>query len=101
MKIENLTNPVSGLGQTPKVNKDKGFKELLSESLQQSSSLGTDKATVSGSAQTMAKAMEALNTSSDVRDTQVEALKSQILNGNYHIDYDELAKKLSSMTWFS
>jgi flagellar biosynthesis anti-sigma factor FlgM len=101
MKIENSTNSINGLGQTPKVNKSKGFKELLSDSLQQTSSLGTDKATVSGSAQTMAKAMEALNETSDVRETQIEALKSQILSGNYHIDYDELAKQLSSMTWFS
>ncbi|MCE1252995.1 MAG: flagellar biosynthesis anti-sigma factor FlgM [Anaerolineae bacterium] len=100
MKIDNFPNSVNGLGQTPKVNKSKGFKELFSESLQKSS-LGTDKATVSESAQTMAKAMGALSETSDVRDAQIEALKAQILNGNYHIDYDELAKKLSSMTWFS
>ena len=101
MKIDNLPNSVNGLGQTPKVNKGKGFKELFSESLQSSSSLGSDKATVSEGAQTMAKAMGALSDTSDVRDTQIEALRAQILSGNYHIDYDELAKKLSSMTWFS
>jgi flagellar biosynthesis anti-sigma factor FlgM len=100
MKIDILSNSVNGVGQTPKTNKNKGFKELLSETVQKSS-LGQDKATVSSSAQTMAKAVGTLNETPDVRESQVAMLRSQIMNGNYHIDYDELAKRLSSMTWFS
>jgi anti-sigma28 factor (negative regulator of flagellin synthesis) len=49
----------------------------------------------------MAKAMGTLNETTDVRESQIAALRSQILNGNYHINYDELAKRLSSMSWFS
>ena len=100
MKIEFISNPVNDVGQTPKANKNKGFKELLSETIQKGE-LGQDKATVSGGAQTMAKAMGSLNETSDVRESQVAMLKSQILSGNYHIDYDELAKRLSSLSWFS
>jgi flagellar biosynthesis anti-sigma factor FlgM len=100
MKIENFGVPVNGVGQTPKVNKGKGFKELLSDSLTKTD-LGKDKATVSENAQTMAKALNTLNDASDVRDTQIAMLKKQILSGNYTIDYEELAKKLSSINWFS
>ena len=100
MKIDYLSNPVNGVGQTPKTNKSKGFKELLSETVQKGD-LGQDKATVSGGAQTMAKAMGSLNETSDVRTSQIAMLKSQIDSGNYHIDYEELAKRLSSLTWFS
>jgi flagellar biosynthesis anti-sigma factor FlgM len=100
MKIEYLSNPVNGVGQTPKSNKSKGFKELLSETVQKSE-LGQDKATVSGGAQTMAKAMGSLNETSDVRESQIAMLRAQIDSGNYHIDYEELSKRLSSLTWFS
>jgi flagellar biosynthesis anti-sigma factor FlgM len=100
MKIDYLSNPVNGVGQTPKANKNKGFKELLSETVQKGD-LGQDKATVSGGAQTMAKAMGSLNETSDVRTAQVAALKTQIESGNYHIDYEALAKRLSSLSWFS
>ena len=100
MKIDYLSNSVNGVGQTPKANKNKGFKELLSETVQKGS-LGQDKSTVSSSAQTMAKAMGSLNETPDVRESQIAMLRSQILSGNYHIDYEELAKRLSSMSWFS
>ena len=100
MKIENINNPVNGLGQTPKIEKNKGFKEVLANTLSKADQ-SQDKATVSESAQTVAKAVGTLNDTSDVRESQIAMLKSQILNGNYHIDYDGLAKKLSSMTWFS
>jgi flagellar biosynthesis anti-sigma factor FlgM len=100
MKIDLLSSPVNGVGQTPKTEKNKGFKELLSETVQKSS-MGQDKATVSSGAQTMAKAMGTLNETTDVRESQVTMIKSQIMNGNYHVDYDELAKRLSSMVWFS
>lgn len=100
MKIENIGTPVSGIGQTSKANKSKGFKEVLSDALSISNG-NVDKASVSENAQTMAKALENLNGSSDIRESQIEMIRSQILNGNYHIDYEELAKKLSSLTWFS
>jgi flagellar biosynthesis anti-sigma factor FlgM len=100
MKIENYGSPVNGLGQTPKVNKSKGFKDVLSDALSLTSS-NQDQANVSEDAQTMAKALDNLNGSSDVRETQIDMIRSQILSGNYHIDYEGLAKKISSLTWFS
>jgi len=100
MKIDYLSNPVNGVGQTPKTNKNKGFKELLTETVQKGD-LGQDKSSVSSGAQTMAKAMGSLNGTSDVREAQIASLKSQIESGNYQINYEELSKRLSSLSWFS
>jgi len=91
MKIENSynVNRVDGVAKKERVSNRNSMvnnNEIAS----------VDNTTVSGGAQIMAKAMETLKDIPEVREEQIASIRAQILNGQYAIRFDELARKLSS-----
>jgi negative regulator of flagellin synthesis FlgM len=56
-----------------------------------------DHATLSDQAQLLSKALKTMEGTPEVRMEKVEALRNQILDGQYQINYDALAKKMSGL----
>ncbi|HEX7555303.1 MAG TPA: flagellar biosynthesis anti-sigma factor FlgM, partial [Leptolinea sp.] len=56
-----------------------------------------DHAILSDQAQLLSKALSKMEGTPEVRMEKVEALRSQILNGQYKVNYEELAKKMSGL----
>jgi len=91
MKIENSINinRVEGVAKKGKVTNG-------SHSVTSSEGAKGDNTKVSGGAQILAKAMESYKDIPEIREEQIEAIRAQILNGQYPIRFDELAKKLAA-----
>jgi negative regulator of flagellin synthesis FlgM len=92
MKIDdiNQVNQVGGVSPKGRVNRQAPAKAAEKSG---------DRATVSGDAQIMAKAMENLKDMPDVREAKLEEIRAQILSGQYKIRHEELAKLLSSSSY--
>jgi flagellar biosynthesis anti-sigma factor FlgM len=90
MKIENgfNVNRVEGVSKKGRVSS--------SNSAKVDEKFTVDRATVSGGAQIMAKAMDNLKDVPEIREERIESIRAQILNGQYAVRFDELAKKLAS-----
>ena len=86
MKITNNLPPVGPTDLTPAGRTTSGRPVK---------SAGTDKATLSEGGQLLAKAMNTLKETPDVRQERVEELHSQIISGQYQINYDELARRVT------
>lgn len=56
-----------------------------------------DIAHLSEEAQLLSKAFSSLEGTPDVREEKIASLRSQINNGNYNINYDELAKRMTGV----
>ncbi len=56
-----------------------------------------DHAILSDQAQLLSKALSKMEGTPEVRMEKVEALRSQILEGQYQVNYEELAKKMSGL----
>jgi flagellar biosynthesis anti-sigma factor FlgM len=56
-----------------------------------------DHAILSDQAQLLSKALKSMEGTPEVRMEKVEALRSKILDGQYQVNYEELAKKMSGL----
>ncbi len=56
-----------------------------------------DHAILSDQAQLLSKALSQMEGTPEVRMEKVEALRSEILDGKYQINYEELARKMSGL----
>jgi negative regulator of flagellin synthesis FlgM len=98
MKVENSNlNPLNRPGVD-------GVNSADRDKVRQTNTSGAgkatkDRATLSSGAQIMAKAMAAYKEEPEVRSEKLEALRQQIVSGDYQIPYDGLAKKLISKIW--
>jgi len=93
MKIENsgITSlPSSKAESTQRMEKNNRSADVKS--------LGgeKDKAEVSDNARLLAKARTALDKSAETSDTKVNQLRSQVESGDYTLQIEEVAKKLSA-----
>ncbi|KAA3648389.1 MAG: flagellar biosynthesis anti-sigma factor FlgM [Chloroflexi bacterium] len=57
----------------------------------------SDQTALSPRARLLSTARKALESASDVRREKIEAIQQEILDGNYQVDVEELAKRLSSL----
>lgn len=94
MKIDSNVNNINPLDR---VSKKDRVSVRATEG--KSAEKHVDKAVVSESAQLMAKAMDALRGSDGIRESQLEEIRALIMNGQYQIKYEELAKRLASKIW--
>lgn len=92
MKIENFNL----VGRVDGVSKNNNVKSTQSKS---SETVGADRATLSDGAQLMMKAMESLKDTPEVREERLQEVRDQIINGQYQVQYGELAKRLASKNW--
>ena len=93
MKIEN-----SGITSLPS-NKAESSQRLDKKDRNSDVSTlsgGKDKAEVSDNARLLAKAHAALDKSAETSDDKVNQLRSQVENGDYTLQVEEVAKKLAA-----
>ncbi|NLF50421.1 MAG: flagellar biosynthesis anti-sigma factor FlgM [Leptolinea sp.] len=97
MKIEN--NPASNIisQKTENVNSVERAQLQKSTSAPAARTTEKDHAILSDQAQLLAKALTKMEGTPEVRMEKVEALRSQILEGQYQVNYEELAKKMSGL----
>ncbi len=97
MKIEN--NPASNIISQKTENVSSVERSQLQKSASAPAARTTEKdhAILSDQAQLLAKALNQMEGTPEVRMEKVEALRSQILEGHYQINYEELAKKMSGL----
>lgn len=96
MKIENNnpkinSNQTEGLAAFDK-NRTQRLQENKAEKLH-----SKDIAHLSEEAQLLSKAFSSLEGTPEVREEKIAALRSQINDGKYNINYDELAKRMSGV----
>jgi flagellar biosynthesis anti-sigma factor FlgM len=56
-----------------------------------------DHAILSDQAQLLSKALKSMEGTPEVRMEKVESLRNEILNGQYQVKYEELAKRMSGL----
>ncbi len=97
MKIENnsASNIISQ--KTENVNSVERSQLQKSTSAPAARTTEKDHAILSDQAQLLAKALNKMEGTPEVRMEKVEALRSQILEGQYQVNYEELAKKMSGL----
>ncbi|NMB53337.1 MAG: flagellar biosynthesis anti-sigma factor FlgM [Leptolinea sp.] len=97
MKIEN--NSASNILAQKTENLNSVERSQLQKSTSAPAARTTEKdhAILSDQAQLLSKALAEMEGTPEVRMEKVEALRSQILDGQYQINYEELAKKMSGL----
>lgn len=97
MKIENT--PASGINlqKTENVNSVERSQLQKPSSAPAARTTEKDHAILSDQAQLLAKALDKMEGTPEVRMEKVEALRNQILEGQYQVNYEELAKKMSGL----
>lgn len=95
MKVDkNVINQVNA-NQADMLTQVDSSKAARTQAQQTENMGGKDRATLSREAQLLSRAMAAFDGTSEVRSEKVEALRAQILSGEYQIPYQELARRLS------
>jgi negative regulator of flagellin synthesis FlgM len=97
MKIENT--PASNINLQKTENLSSVERSQLQKPTSAPAARTTEKdhAILSDQAQLLAKALTKMEGTPEVRMEKVEALRSQILEGQYQVNYEELAKKMSGL----
>jgi flagellar biosynthesis anti-sigma factor FlgM len=97
MKIEN--NPLSNISQakTEHLSSVERASHNKSTSVSAARTAEKDRAILSDQAQLLSKALTKMEGTPDVRMEKVEALRNEMLNGQYQINYEELAKRMSGL----
>jgi len=97
MKIEN--NSASNILAQKTENLNSVERSQLQKSTSAPAARTTEKdhAILSDQAQLLSKALTQMEGTPEVRMEKVEALRNQILDGQYQINYEELAKKMSGL----
>jgi negative regulator of flagellin synthesis FlgM len=96
MKIDQMFGSIGRMDGVNRPGKDNSVRQKSDKS---SSSSSTDKATFSSGAQVLGKAMDGLKDAPEVRQDRIDQIRQDIMNGQYQINYDELAKRLSTKLW--
>jgi flagellar biosynthesis anti-sigma factor FlgM len=97
MKIEN--NPASIIPQS----KTESISSVDRAQLQKSTSAPAARTTekdhtiLSDQAQLLSKALARMEGTPEVRMEKVESLRNEILNGQYQVNYEELAKRMNGL----
>lgn len=97
MKIEN--NPASNIISQKTDNLSSVDRSQLQKSTSAPAARTTEKdhAILSDQAQLLSKALSKMEGTPEVRMEKVEALRNKILDGQYQVNYEELAKKMSGL----
>ncbi len=97
MKIENT--PASNINLQKTENLSSVERSQLQKPTSAPAARTTEKdhAILSDQAQLLSKALTKMEGTPEVRMEKVEALRSQILEGQYQVNYEELAKKMSGL----
>ncbi|GAP22499.1 flagellar biosynthesis anti-sigma factor FlgM [Leptolinea tardivitalis] len=97
MKIEN--NPASNIIPQKTENISSVERSQLQKTTSAPAARTTEKdhAILSDQAQLLSKALSKMEGTPEVRMEKVEALRSQILEGQYQVNYEGLAKKMSGL----
>ena len=94
MKIEN--NSASQINPQKTENLSSVERAQLQKATSASAARTTEKdhAILSDQAQLLSKAMAKMEGTPEVRMEKVESLRNEILNGQYQVNYEELAKRM-------
>lgn len=93
MKIDNsYTSPLQSQKSENTQAVEKNQRQ--NENVTQSQAPNRDRLELSDKARLLSKARMALDEAPEVNSTKVEELKESIRQGNYQVNYDELAKKM-------
>jgi flagellar biosynthesis anti-sigma factor FlgM len=97
MKIEN--NPASKIPQSKTENLSSVERAQLQKTTSAPAARTTEKdhAILSDQAQLLSKALSKMEGTPEVRMEKVEVLRNDILNGQYQVNYGELAKRMSGL----
>lgn len=97
MKIDN--NPASKIAQSKTENISSVDRAQLQKSASAPAARTTEKdhAILSDQAQLLNKALAKMEGTPEVRMEKVENLRKEILDGQYQINYEELAKRMSGL----
>jgi negative regulator of flagellin synthesis FlgM len=97
MKIEKTTASSVNLQKTENLNSVERSQLQKTKSAPAARTTEKDHAILSDQAQLLAKALNKMEGTPEVRMEKVEALRSQILDGQYQVNYEGLAKKMSGL----
>jgi len=97
MKIENSTATNLISQKTDSLNSVERAQLQKSTSAPAARTTEKDRATLSDQAQLLSKALTKMEGTPEVRMEKVEALRGKILDGQYQVNYEELAKKMSGL----
>jgi flagellar biosynthesis anti-sigma factor FlgM len=97
MKIEN--NPASNIisQKAESLNSVERAQQQKNTSAPAARTTEKDHAILSDQAHLLSKALSKMEGTPEVRMEKVEALRSKILDGQYQVNYEELAKKMSGL----
>ena len=98
MKIDQF---IGSIGRMDGANRSEKDDALRSKGDKGSSKIGTDQAIFSSGAQILGKAMDELKNVQDIRGDRIEEIRQKISNGEYQINYEELAKRLATKLWIN
>jgi flagellar biosynthesis anti-sigma factor FlgM len=96
MKIDQMFGSVGRMDGVNRSGKDNSIRQKNDKS---SAKTSADRATFSSGAQALGKAMDELKDASEVRQDRIDQIRQDIMNGQYQINYDELAKRLATKLW--
>jgi flagellar biosynthesis anti-sigma factor FlgM len=97
MKIEN--NPSTSIPQsiTENISSVDKAQQFKSASALAARTTEKDHAILSDQAQLLSKALSKMEGTPEVRMEKVESLRKEILEGQYQVNYEELAKRMSGL----
>lgn len=98
MKIDQF---IGSIGRLSGVNRSEKEDAARSKGETTGAKSGSDRAIFSSDAQILGKAMDELKNAEDVRGSRIEEIRQKIANGEYQINYDELAKRLATKLWIN
>jgi flagellar biosynthesis anti-sigma factor FlgM len=98
MKIDQF---MGSIGRLPGVNRSEKEDAARSKNDVSGTKNGSDRAFFSSDAQILGKAMDELKNAGDVRSDRLDEIRQKIANGEYQINYDELAKRLATKLWIN
>ena len=96
MKVDQM---FGSIGRTDGLNRPGKDNSIRQKSEKSSSRTNTDQVSFSPGAQLLAKAMDELKDTPEVRQDRIDQVRQDIQNGQYQIQYDDLAKRLSKKLW--
>ena len=97
MKIENNSATSITSQKTESLNSVERAQLQKNASAPAARTTEKDHAILSDQAQLLAKALNKMEGTPEVRMEKVEALRKEILDGQYQVNYEELAKKMSGL----
>jgi flagellar biosynthesis anti-sigma factor FlgM len=97
MKIENSSASNIHSQKTENLNSVERSQQQKNTSAPAARTTEKDHAILSDQAQLLSKALSKMEGTPEVRMEKVEALRNKILDGQYQVNYEELAKKMSGL----